>query len=380
MTSRIAALVLLGVGTAAHAEVQTERMYQIESLPEQYPAHWIIAQDAAFFHMSDGKFIVLDADSDETHARYKGMLNGSQIAQFAQAETRAEMYVVQTFYSHGHRGDRSDVLTVHDKRSLLPLADIEIPPKRASILPTPYALQLVDDEKLALIFNFTPGSSVSVVDLVERRFLAEVPIPGCALVYATGVRGFSSLCGDGTFYSVTLDDAGGIGSSTRTESFFDADDDPLFEKPAILARAAQFITFKGRVFPVDFSDEAPQVGAPWSLVDDEPGDWRPGGLTPAVMSAGRMMYVLMHADGRADTHKDPGTEVWVFDPGKKQRVRRIELDTPAVSVELTRDEDPLLVVTTIEMTLDVYDAGEGKRLRTISDFGQETPLLTHGAL
>lgn len=375
----IAALVLIGVGAAAHAELRPEPLFRVETLPERYPAHWIIVQDASFFHMNDGKFIVLDADSDEKYARYKGMFNGSLIAQFAQAATRPEMYVAQTFYSRGHRGERTDVLTVHDNRTLEPVADIVIPPKRASVLPTPFAVQLVDDEKLALIFNFTPGTSVSVVDVVKREYLAEVPIPGCALIYPTGQRGFSSLCGNGTFYTVALDETGGVASTSRTAQFFNTDVDPLFEKPAMSGRMAWFPTFRGQAVPVDFSGETPEIGEPWAVAEGEPGGWRPGGLTPTGMDAAGRMYLLMHPEGRDDTHKDPGVEVWVFDPREGRRLRRIELETPGLAIELTRDDDPLLVVTTVEMTLDVYDAGAGERLRTIGDFGQETPLLVHGA-
>ncbi|HNP35951.1 MAG TPA: amine dehydrogenase large subunit [Woeseiaceae bacterium] len=375
----IVACLCLGASSASLADLKPEPIRQVQTLPEQYPAHWIIAQDAAFFHMSDGKFIVLDADRDSISEQYKGMFNGAQIAQFAQAHSRPEMYVVQTFHSLGHRGVRNDVLSVYDKRTLAPLADIVVPPKRASILPTQYALQLVDDEKLALIFNFTPATTVSVVDLDKREFLNEVPIPGCALIYPTGKRGFSSLCSEGTFLTVALDDAGGVASSTRSKQFFNADVDAVFEKPAIQGRNANFLTFKGRVIPVDLSGDLPVIGESWSLPEIEAGNWRPGGLTPAVMSANGKMYVLMHAEGKTDTHKDPGTEVWVFDPRTHKRERQIELALPAVSIELTRDTNPLLVVTTIEMNIDVYDANKGTKLRTISDFGQETPLLLHGA-
>jgi len=31
------------------------------------------------------------------------------------------------------------------------------------------------------------------------------------------------------------------------------------------------------------------------------------------------------------------------------------------------------------MAVDVYDAAGGNHIKTITDFGQETPLLLHGA-
>jgi methylamine dehydrogenase heavy chain len=87
----------------------------------------------------------------------------------------------------------------------------------------------------------------------------------------------------------------------------------------------------------------------------------------------------MHPDGGDGTHKNPGVEAWVFDTDDKQRIDRIELRLPALTIALTRDTKPLLVATNIEMAIDVYDAASGEHLRTIGDFGQETPFLLHGA-
>lgn len=372
-------LVLIICSATALAEIKPEQIGVIEVLPDIYPPHWIIAQDGAFFHMSDGKFIVLDADADDPADQYKGMFNGSFIAQFYQAKTRPEMYVIETFHSRGHRGDRTDVLTIYDKRSLAPIGDVVIPAKRSSNMPTDFNLQLVDNETIALIYNFTPATSVSVVDVVAREFLGEIPIPGCALVYPMSGRAFASLCADGSMLSVQLDDGGQQASSKRTEPFFDVDSDPLMEKAAMHNGIAHFPTFLGNLYPVDLNGTTPIVGKPWSLVGDEEGGWRPGGIRVADTDSNGRLYVLMHPDGGDGTHKDPGIEVWVFDTDNKQRVDRIELQLPALTIALTRDTKPLLVATNVEMEIDVYDAASGEHLRTIGNFGQETPFLLHGA-
>jgi methylamine dehydrogenase heavy chain len=361
------------------AEIAPEKIGVIESLPDSYPPHWIIAQDASFFHMSDGKFIVLDADSDDPAGRYKGMFNGSFIAQFYQARTKPEMYIVESFRSRGNRGERTDVLSIYDKSTLAPIGEIVIPPKRASEMPTQYNLQLVDNESLALVYNFTPAASVSVVDVGSREFLGEVPIPGCALVYPMSGRAFASLCGDGTMLSVQLEDSGVQATTARTEPFFDVDNDPLMERPAIQNGVAYFLSFLGSVYPVDLSGPAPQPAVPWSMLGDDDGGWRPGGMQSAAIDAKGRLYVLMHSHGAEGTHKDPGTEVWVFDTNSQSRVERIELQQPAVSIAVTRDDSPLLVATNINMEIDVYDIVAGNYVRTLGDFGQETPLLLHGA-
>jgi len=376
---KISLLILALFSLPALAEIQPERMGVIETLPDTYPPHWIIVQDGSFFHMSDGKFIVLDADLDESAARFKGMFNGGFIAQFHQAKTKPEMYVAETFHARGNRGTRTDVLTIYDKRTLAPIGEVILPAKRTSGMPTEYHLQLVDNETIALVFNFTPATSVSVVDVVQRTLLGEVPIPGCSLVYPMAGRAFASLCADGSMLSVQLDENGEQVSAERTEPFFDAVDDPLIEKPAIFDEIAYFPTFLGNIYPVDLGGHKPAVGESWSLVGDGDKGWRPGGLQLMGSDANGLLYILMHPDGYDGSHKDPGAEIWVFDPAEKKRVRRIELQLPAISIGLTRDEDPLIVATNINLEVDVYNALSGEHLRTIGSFGQETPFMLHGA-
>jgi methylamine dehydrogenase heavy chain len=371
--------VLFLYSVTAFGEIQPEQIGVIKSLPETYPAHWIIAQDASFFHMNDGKVIVLDADSDDPGDRYKGMFNASFIAQFYQAKTRPEMYIVETFHARGTRGERTDVLTIFDKRTLAPSGEVVIPPKRASEMPLDFNLQLLDNEKLALVYNFTPATSVSVVDLVAREFLAEIPIPGCSLVYPMGGRAFASLCADGTILSVSLDQSGQQVSASRSEKFFDANKDPLIEKAALIDGVGYFPTFSGNVVPIDLSGSTAVPGEPWSLTGDNDDGWLPGGLQVTASDAKDHLYVLMHKDSYDGSHKDPGIEVWVFDTDARRRINRIELQLPAISIEVTRDDEPLLVVTNVNMEIDVYDASDGEHLRTIGNFGQETPLLLHGA-
>ena len=365
--------------SVANGEIQPETLGTINTLPDVYPPHWIIAHDASFFHMLDGKFIVLDADAEAPAEQFKGMFNGSFIASFQQATTRPEMYVAETFYSRGWRGERTDVLTFYDKATLAPTGEVILPPKRLSGMPQRFSVTLIDDEKLALVFNLTPATSMSVVDLVERKLLGEIPVPGCALAFPTGQRSFTSLCANGSLYTVEVDENGGVASSSRTDSFFNIDEDALFEKPAMHEGVAYFPTFMGNVFPVDLNGSQPRVGEPWSLVAGTKGGWRPGGIIMAASDSAGRLYTLMHPEGGEGTHKDPGIEVWVFDTDRKRRVQRIELQMPLLNIELTRDEKPLLFGTNVEMGIDVYDARRGDHMRTITNFGQETPLLLHSA-
>lgn len=371
---------LAACAVTAEAQVQPEPAGVIHTLPETYPPHWIIVQDGAFFHMLNGKFIVVDADSDDPAARYKGMFDGSFIPQFYQARTRPEMYVAETFHSRGTRGERTDVLTIYDKTSLAPIDEVILPSKRASQMPLHFSLQMVDDEKIALIYNFTPATSVSVVDVVDREFLGEIPIPGCSLVYPMSGRAFASLCTDGSMMSVQIDAEGGVASTNRTAVFFDANDDPLMEKASIIDGVAYFPTFESRVFPIDLRGDVPVVGEPWSLLGDGDDGWRPGGINVTWHDSAGHLYVLMHPEGYEGSHKDPGTEVWVYDVDARQRLRRIVMELPAITIGITRDENPLLLTTNVNLEVDVYDALSGEHLRTLSDIGAETAFMLHGAL
>ncbi len=372
---------LLIIQAPAYAALESEPLGQIAQLPEKYPPHWIIAHDISFFNIRDGKGVVFDADADTLAQQFKGMFSSSFAAHFVQAATRPEMYVAETFFSRGTRGERIDVLTIYDKRTLAPLGEVLLESNSRSILlPQKFAMQLTADESMALVYNFSPAMSVSVVDLIDRRYLGDIPLPGCAPVYPTGERGFSSLCADGTLYTVMLDGEGQVTSQARTDKFFDADVDPLIEKPAWISGKAYFPSFTGNIYPIDFTSASPVIGEPWPAADEATAGWRIGGLAPSAAHANGSIYFLAHPEGKEGTHRDPGLEVWVFDPSQQKRIARYPLEMPGLSIALTRDsENPLLIVTTVEMKLDVYDAGSGELLRTISGYSEQTPILVYGA-
>ena len=371
-------LLILLAASSAFGQIQPEPTGVIETLPDSYPPHWILLQDGAFFHMLNGKIIVVDADSDDPEQRVKGMVDASFIAQFYQAKSRPEMYIAESFFARGSRGERTDVISIVDKTSMTQTGEIVIPPKRISGMPTNYHLQAVDDESILLAYNFTPATSVSVVDIVNREFLTEIPIPGCSLVYPMAGRAFASLCTDGTMLGVRLDGEGNQASTSRTDVFFDANNDPVMEKPALIDGVAYFPTFLGRVIPVDLSGDSPEVGDEWSLIGEGDEGWRPGGLQVTGADAAGRLYVLMHPEGYEGSHKDPGIEIWVFDVESRSRIDRIALELPAITFGLTNDDAPLLITTNINLEVDVYDIGSGDYLRTLSGTGAQTPFLIHG--
>jgi methylamine dehydrogenase heavy chain len=179
--------------------------------------------------------------------------------------------------------------------------------------------------------------------------------------------------------SVQIDEDGNQASTSRTDVFFDANNDPVMEKAAIIDDVAYFPTFLGRVIPVDLSGDQPVVGNEWSLLGDGDDGWRPGGIQVTGSDSGGRLYVMMHPEGYEGSHKDPGVEIWVFDVGSRSRVDRIALELPALTFGLTNDDEPLLLTTNINLEVDVYDVASGEYQRTLSGTGAQTPFLIHGA-
>src|SRR3990172_2894430 len=145
---------------------------------------------------------------------------------------RGEIYVVEPVYSRGHRGERKDYVTIYDALTLDVLGEVELPTRSADMRHGVALATVLDGGRFLVIFNQTPATSVSVVDLKARSFAAEIHTAGCAMVYATGPRSFGMLCGDGTALRVDLDEQGREARSVHSLSFFDPVTDPLTEKGA----------------------------------------------------------------------------------------------------------------------------------------------------
>jgi methylamine dehydrogenase heavy chain len=326
--------------------------------------------------MADGRAHLVDGDT----GRFLGQLNtGYMFMSLVLPSHGREIYAVETYFSRGTRGDRTDVVTFYDPGTLGPIHEVVIPSKKASGVPQPAYYALTDDDRFLLVYNYTPAQSVSVVDLEERQFVTEIDTAGCALVYPGGARRFHMLCGNGGMLTVTLNDDGTSTSKARSAAFFDPVTDPVTEKAVRYGDRWLFVSTEGYVHPVDVSGEAPGFGEKWSLVDDKDrsSSWRIGGLQHLAVhrSTGRL-YSLMHQGG-VDTHKDPGNEIWVYDLATKKRVQRIETADLASSIQVSNDPEPLLFTVFLgRPALDVYDARSGKHLRSVEPLGF-SPTLIH---
>ena len=322
------------------------------------------------------------------------------------SDTRSEYYMVEAKYEWGHRGPRTDFVTVYDAQTLKPKGQIVIPTQTAESASNIGYSALLDGNRLLGLFNQFPTQSVSIVDLEARTFVDSIPTGGCAGVYATGPRSFASICGDGTIRRVELDARGNLAKEDSTGVFFESVDDPIMMKGARLGSRWYFISFAGVIHEVDFSQSPPTTHA-WSGVDDaeKAAGWRPGGrqLTAIHRKLSRL-YVSFHQGGPG-SHKAPGPEVWVFDLNTRQRISRFELpnsDATAVAgltglaggfsgwllqkiipstggdtLTVTQDSEPLLLVRNSALpVLAVLDAQSGAHMRDILEIGFSGNRLT----
>ena len=402
MTLRRAALLALALASAAPAaraaEVAAEVPGAVLSLPPASP-HWLWVGDLLYRRSA-----LVDTDS----GRFLGMLSSGVgvIAPSLSAE-RGEIYLPETYYSRGSRGVRTDVDTVYDATRLAPIAEIAIPPKRADVVNGAGMSTLLDDGRFLAVFNLTPATSVSIVDVEGRSFAGEIATPGCSMVYAAGKRRFASLCGDGSLLLVALDAAGHEAARQRSEKFFNPVDDPITEKGVRQGERWLFVSFEGIVHTIDLAGDAPSFEKSWSLFapSDREAGWRIGGTQHlALHQASGRLYALVHQGGGPESHKDPGTQVWVYELASQARVQQIPVanligafamhrmgissgiadwilqhlipNEGADSILVTQDADPRLLMAAREGgTLAVYDARSGAWLHYIDDVGLAPGVL-----
>ena len=399
MTLRRAALLALAFASlaAAAADLPAETPGSVLSLPPPSP-HWFWVGDLLYRRSA-----LVDADS----GRFLGMLSsGVGVIAPSTSPERGEIYLPETYYSRGSRGQRTDVVTVYDATRLAPIAEIAIPPKRADVVNGAGLSTLLDDGRFLAVFNLTPATSVTIVDVESRRFVGEIAIPGCSLVYAAGKRRFASLCGDGSLLLVTLDAAGSEAARQRSEKFFNPIDDPITEKGVRQGERWLFVSFEGIVHAIDLSGDAPHFEKSWSLFDasDRGAGWRVGGTQHlALHQASGRLFALVHQGGPG-SHKESGSRVWVYDLASQRRVQEIPVanmvgafavhrlglssgvvdwlvehvvpNAGADSIAVTQDAEPRLVMAArTGGTLAVYDARSGAWLRYLDDVGLAPGVL-----
>lgn len=333
------------------AALGTQEDHPTLVLPEPQP-HWLYVLEPVFPHLVASKVWILDGDTLE----FKGMVSAGYTANLALSHDRSAFYVAETYWSRGSRGDRVDVATTYDAKTLFPTGEVILPNGRFLVVPKKNNLQLTSDGRYLLSFNMDPGFGLSVVDLQENRYVGEIETGGCSLAFPTGPTSVAALCPDGSFAHITFD-ATGKAEIQDGQPFFDSETDPVFENAAMHrpSRKAFFVSYEGWVYPVAL-DGAPKVGERWKLQGAGDEGWRPGGWQQTAYHAPtNRLFVLMH-EGGIWTHKQAGTEVWVYDAATGKRVQRVPLEHPSISLTVSTDDQPLMFALTEAASVQVFDA------------------------
>jgi methylamine dehydrogenase heavy chain len=375
--SQAAAIALIW-SCAATAQAQapaapvTPEVSDVASLPPAGPHRlWL---EEAF----TGAALVIDGDTGDL----KATISGASLSSYAAGPDQKTIYVAESIWTKGNRGQRQDMVSVYDGATLK--LETEIPlPSRAFVASTSQLFALNHAGTRAYVYSMQPASSVVVVDLAARRVLRTVDTPGCALAFPWGEEGFASLCGDGSLATATT---GAKPTLVRSAPFFDAERDPVFEESPLDPSSghALFITYSGVVHPVTLGSK-PEFGTSWSIqeaaglgpasLENGALAWRPGGYAPfALHRASGRLYVLMHA-GEHWTQKKNGEELWVVDTASHKVLRRLQLKTPARGVAVSQDDHALVFLVDEKNALSVRDAQSLEEVRSVEDAGPGVPVV-----
>ncbi len=351
-----------------------EPIPNVLKLATPYPATYAMVHDFAFGSLIDSSFGLVDV----TTRRFKGMLSAGQFATLDYSVKRRKFYVGETVHSRGTRGARQDVVAIYDFENLALVGEIDLPPRRMNVVVNHASTGLTTNDEFLLVFNMNPSTSVTVIDLDTEALVAEIPLPGCSLVYPDAGRGFLSLCGNGALTHVVLNDAGQEKSRSSSAVFNDIDADPLSEKAVWIGDTWYFVTYQGEVQPVRASGAAPEIGERWWLTSatEREQNWRPAGWHGKAAHPDGLMWVAMTPNGYDGSHKDPAQQVWLFDIEQRKPLQRIDLETDALSIGVTHEEQPRLLVVNVAGSLDVYDGRSGDYVHSIHELG-DTPYMVH---
>ena len=339
------------------------------TLPVKPPgARWVWLGDYQWGNYS--RSVLYDADT----ATILGMIDtgweGSRLLW-----TDKEIYNTAMFMSRGFRGERTDVVTTFDPRTLNPVRELIVPPKTIRGFQDLNHFGLTDDNRFMLLQFLSPGSSVGIVDVPANKYLGEIETAGCINAMPAGNRRFFALCGDGSLLVVTLGEDGKETSRKRYSKFFDADVDPLHESGMRSGNTWYFVSHMGVIHAVDISGAEFKPAPVWSIAQKE-GDktWIPGQpmQTLAVHHRKQHLYVLVYPSdlkpklNGSDLHRQPGTEVHVYDLKTQRRVQRIPLKNLVDAIAVSQDDKPLLYASSMyHLVFTIQDAATGKELHSL---------------
>ena len=366
--ARLTAAAGLCVSATVLADLPIEELSVIPALTAKNRAY---VSDIAISHIGDGKLHVIDTDT----GNYLGVIGSGFAGQVTYSPDRSEILLATGYLSRGQRGERTDILEVWDANTLAFKHEIEIVPKRAMALNYRNTIRTSADGRWVFVQNATPASSVTVVDLQEKKMTDEIPTPGCWGIYPPAGRSdrFSTLCGDGSIATIMIDGDGKAGSRNASDTLFDADKDAWFIQGEQDGDVYRFVTFLGNIATVDMSGDTARLVDTWSMVRtsaDRKAGWRPGGYQPLAVHPGSgRLYAAMHPGGAEGSHKNPAREIWAFDLKTRKRVARMP-GHAAIALTATSDGKRVLAIDIEKLSLVAIEVGAKSRSRVLTQVGE----------
>jgi methylamine dehydrogenase heavy chain len=333
-----------------------------------------------------GSIVIYDGDK----GKIEGQVPVGHDGAIALAPDNSRIYVSETMWTHGNRGTRLDLLSVYDSKTLNLVKEIELP-GRALVGMKMRDLDVNASGSRAYVYSMRPAASIVWVNLANQSLGGTVEIPGCAMAFAWGEDGVSSLCGDGSMAIVSAP-AGASATVTHSKPFFDAANDPIFDNSLIdhASNTAVFLTYTGLIYKATLGAE-PVIDKPWSIQESagfkRAGTgvaelaWRPGGVMPiAWHKDSERIYVLMHG-GDYWSHNSSATEIWVLNLKTHALLMRYPIGAkPGVAVKsivVSQKAKPLIYLLTEDDGDIILDADTGEELRKI-EFAKGLAALTSG--
>jgi len=346
------------LGTATLAGRASERVY---------------VGDVAIAHIADGRLRVFDARA----GKLLGMLATGFAGNFGLSAKSDEIYVATTYHSRGGRGERVDLLEVWDADTLGFKYEVVLPAKRAQTLNYRGLVQPTGNGRFVLVQNATPATSITVVDLAERKVAGEIATPGCWGTLPSSSQGtrFAMLCGDGKLATITLDDKGQVADRQLSEKVFDPDQDAWFHTAERIGDRYFFLSFKGMLTELDVSGATATVKSSRALVGPQAQKqgWRPGGYQVfAVHPSGRWAVVAMHDKGREGSHKSPAKQLWTIDVASGKRIA-VAPGQNTASMTFSRSGQRLQALDGVTGAMRVWswtDAGKLKQIAMVKPAGE----------
>lgn len=377
---RKVARVVLGsllAGTLASVHAKPAFAETVVSEAEEPGVMTLEPPKASWFYVRGGWGSAGSSIFDAGTGKMVGMVNTSRDSDMAIDPAGKFYYVAETIWSKVNRGTRQDLVSVYDSKTLKLISEIPTP-GRLIVGGFTTNFVLTDDGKTAYDYNFDPASSVNIIDMVKRKFVRAVELPGCAGMIPNPGVGFSSLCADGTIATVAI--KGATQDITRTEPFFDAAADPIFSNTVHDRKKKQvvMVSYTGLIRTASIGGKV-EVSAPFSIqeaggmkpADVKPLDisWYPGGMQPiALHRPSGTLWVLMHK-GEYWSHKEGAEEIWGVDLATKKLVKRIPVEGEPGNIQITQDDAAMIMVNGYKGKALVIDSKTGEVKHEIENAG-----------